>query len=126
MDRPLKQSSKSAATIMTSSEEGTSSSASLDCSVCGKRLETNLKLKAHEKYHSLPTKKCPYCDKILKRAYLKAHLRAHTGEQPSNKLFCIFCDKMFFGKEKYTQEFILERDHTHVAHVLGHLQHPPR
>ena len=65
------------------------------CGECGKRFDTVLRRKMHERIHqgltTIPTIPCPHCGKEVVKKNMPAHIRTHTGEKPYKCPDCDYC-----------------------------------
>lgn len=70
---------------------------------CGKRFESKLALKTHQKFHSVQQPyECSICGKHYKRKKeLYLHHRLHTNE---TLLHCTYCKKKFTRKKDLKKE----------------------
>lgn len=81
-----------------------------NCKKCGQHFTRKYHLErhlSHTKCSDEPNRKdltCEVCQKNFTRLdNLREHLRGHLGQNPRKREFqCPFCDKAFYGKNKFT------------------------
>ena len=104
----------------------------LICNICGKKFNTNQKLKKHEEIHApnRPTYPCNLCDVVLSApCNLRRHIKVvHEGDK---RFSCEFCGKAFSSKnnvkehmtmhtgEKFTCD-ICEKSFTQNSSLYAH------